>query len=256
MVSMRPILLALLAALIAVQMPQSAPAQVTVSLSYIENDPAKLVEAAFSAPYGRLLIAEFAAVLTESADPACLKSRSLQASALAERARSIVLRQGAELVKKFASAVDRAALKTAFASRMGAGADAELAKLRNNPDVRAFLELAAPARDAATANAVVETLDRNMLVLKFKVSRRFDPMATGNQKLLGADPSDSIGDKLDALVKSGKSTALARFIELMGGLQEAVNASTNAKALLGTRIVDLMPGLDKDLADICLLRQQ
>jgi hypothetical protein len=255
---MRLILLSLTAALIAVQAPRSAPAQpqVSVPLVYLEIEPEQLAETAFSILYGRMIIAEFAAVVAESADAACLKTNGIEKSALEGRARAITIRHGAQQIRKYASAVDRAAFKSSLASSMGAGSEAELSKLRENNDVRAFMALAAPARDAAIVNTVTETLDRNILILKFKLSRRFNPLATGDIKLLNADPSDAIQDKLEALVAANKSAALTRYIELMDAAQDALNQSIDTKALLSTRIVDLMPGLDKDLTGVCILRSQ
>ena len=174
---MRLLLLSLLVALIAVQAPRSASAQPqgTVPLTYLEAEPEQLVEAAFSTPFGKLLIAEFAAAVADSADAACLKAKGLETSALEGRARVITIRHGVQLVGKYLSTVDRTAFTANLASRMGAGAEAELARLRDNPDVRAYLELAMPIRHAATALAVAETLGRNLLILKIKLSRRFDP---------------------------------------------------------------------------------
>lgn len=252
---MRLFLLSLMTALIAVQSPRSALAQsqVVVPLTYLKIEPAQLVETAFSTPYGRLLIAEFATVLAESADAACLQNNGIEKSGLEGRARAITLRQGTQFLRKFQAMIDQAALKAAFAARMGAGAEAELANLRNNPDLGHFLDLTALAQEAGTANAVIEMLDRNILVLRIKIARSFHPMATGNKKLLDADPSDAINDKLDDLATGGKSAALARYIELTDAAHEALNQSISANALLGVSDVDLMPGLDKDLADICVV---
>ena len=41
---------------------------------------------------------------------------------------------------------------------------------------------------------------------------------------------------------------------MMAAMQEALNQSIDAKRFLAMRIVDLMPGLDTDLAGICVLR--
>ena len=136
---------------------------------------------------------------------------------------------------------------------MGAGADTELVKLRDN-DVRAYLELAVPIRQAATVLAVAETLGRNLLILKIKLSRRFDP-GSGNPRLIDADPSNQV-DKLNALLAGSKSPAFARYMKLIDAAQMALNDSTDTKAWLSTRIVDLMPGLEQDLADVCIFRSK
>lgn len=254
---MRLLLAVMLTALIAVATPRSASAQpqVSVPLIYLEADPDKLVETAFSIPYGQLLIAEFATVLAASADASCLKSNGIDKSGLEQRARALTLRHGAEIVRRYAAAVDRAKFKTNLSTSMGAGAEAELAKLRTDKDVRALIELGAPMQDAAIVNAVIETVDRNIVLLKFKLSRRFHPLATGDMKLLDADPSDSVLEKLEQLIKASSSAAVDRYLELMVAVQEALNQSTDTRALLGTRVVDLTPGLDKDLAAVCISRQ-
>jgi hypothetical protein len=252
----RFMLLSFLAALIAVQAPRPAPAQPTVPFTYLEGEPEQLVEAAFSAPFGRLLIAEFAAAIADSADAACLKANGIETPAIEGRARTIVVRHGAQFIRGYLSAVDRVAFKANLAKRMGAGAEAELTKLHNDPDVRAYLELAMPVRQAATALAVAETLGRNLLILKIKLSRRFDPIASGNQKLVDADPSNQVVDKLNALLANSKSAALTRYLKLTDAVQSALTESVNTNALLSMRTVDLMPGLESDLADLCIRRSK
>ena len=167
-----------------------------------------------------------------------------------------MVRHGAQFIRGYLSAVDRAAFKANLAKRMGAGAEAELVKLRDDPDVRSFLGLVQPVRQSETALAVAETLGRNLLILKIKLSRRFDPIASGNQKLLDADPSNQVFDKLNALLANSKSVALSRYLKLTDAVQLALNESVNTKALLSMRIVDLMPGLESDLADVCVRRSQ
>jgi hypothetical protein len=252
---MRFLLVSLMAALIAVQAPRSASAQAPMNAwGYLDADPDQLVTAAFSTPYGRLLIAEFAAVVAESADATCLKAKGIETSALADRVRAIVLRHGAQFVRNNASAIDRAAFKTNIASRMGAGAEAELAKLRNNnPEVRKLIEMHAPAREAAVVNGVIEAVERRIRVLNFKLRRSFNPLATGDMRLIDADPSDAVLGKLEAFLVDSKSAALTRYLELMAAEQKALSQSFDVKAL---RIANSMPGLDNDLADVCMSRNK
>jgi len=253
---MRFILLSLLAALIAVQAPRSPSAQPQVPLTYVEQDPDQLVAAAFSTPYGRLMIAEFAAMLAESADASCLKANRIEKSELEQRVRAITLRHGAQLVRKYAATVDRTAFKTNFASKMGARAEAEMASLRKIKDVLTFVELHTTIRHAAVVNSVTEVLDRNILILKFKVSRPWHPLETGEDRLVDADPTYAALEKGAALIKSSKSGPLMRYFVLVTAAQDALNQSIDTKAWLAIRSVELTPGLESDLAGVCIRRSK
>jgi hypothetical protein len=255
---MRLILLSLVAVAIAVAPPQSALAgpqpKAVTSLSYLDVDPDEAVNAAFSAPYGLLLVAEAATVLGDSADAACLTAKRIEKAA-AESARAILLRVGAQMVRKIAGAVDQAAFKAKFAARKGAKAEADLARLSSNPDVRAYLALARPAKLAAVANLVIENFERYALLQRIKLVRPIHPLAGGrNTALLEADPSEDPYDKVDAFVAKNKSAALKRYLELSDAAQEAFTASVNPAEAPRLGPVQLMAGLDKELADVCIGR--
>lgn len=253
MIAVRAILLLLLlAGLTVADTARSAPAEPQLPLIYLEAPPEKLVETAFSAPFGKLLVAQLAAAIGEGADAACLQAKGIDKAALGERARAIMVRNGAQSFQKYLSAVDRAAFKTRFAASIGAGAEAELARLRNDKDVRAFLELSAPARNAAIALNVVETLGRIVVLLKINLSRRFDPISSGDVALLKADPTEAVSTKVDAFVQGSNSASLTRYLDLTDAAQQALNRSLDNKLYLSLRIVDLMPGLEQDLADVCV----
>jgi hypothetical protein len=248
MIAVRTVLLLLLVtALPVADTARSAPADPQLPLIYLEAPP----EAAFSAPFGKLLVAQLAAAIGEGADAACLQAKGIDKAALGDRARAIMVRNGAQSLQKYLSTVDRSAFKTRFAASMGPGAEAELTRLRGDKDVRALLELSAPARNAAIAYNVVETLGRIAVLLKINMSRRFDPIATGDATLLSADPTSA---KVDAFVQASTSTALTRYLDLTDAAQEALNRSLDTKLYLSLRIVDLMPGLESDLADLCISR--
>jgi hypothetical protein len=249
------LLLSFLAGLIVADTARSAPAEPQLPLVYLEAPPEQLVETAFSAPFGKLLVAQLAIAIGEGADAACLQAKGIDKAALGDRARAIMVRNGAQSFRKYLSAVDQSAFKARFAASMGADAEAELARLRGDKDVRAFLELGAPARDAAIAYNVVETLGRIALILKINLSRRFDPISTGDANLLSADPTESTSAKVDAFVQGSTSSALTRYLDLTEAAQQALNRSLDTKLYLSLRIVDLMPGLEHDLADVCVFRK-
>ncbi len=252
---MRSLLLSLLGLLFAVPASQAAPAQqrMSVPLAYLDANQDKRVEEAFSSGYGRLLLNELAATARNGVDAACDKAKGVTTADFDGRIRAIAVRHGVQLIKAYVSAVDQTAFKATFATRMGGGAINEVTRLRNDPDVRTFLELGAPIQHAAVVNTVLEMVERYALVLKIKLGR-FHPFSTGKDKLITADPTEATLDKLDGFIASRKSAALNRYIEMMAAMQETLNQSIDAKRFLAMRIVDLMPGLDTDLAGICVLR--
>jgi hypothetical protein len=257
MIAVRAILLLVFVAVFTVaDTARSEPAGPQLPLIYLEAPPEKLVETAFSAPFGKLLVAQLAAAIGEGADAACLQAKGIDKGALDDRARAILVRNGAQSFHKYLSAVDRSAFKSRLAASAGADAEAELARLRADKDVRAFLELSAPARNAAIAYNVVETLGRIVMLLKINMSRRFDPISSGDTALLGADPTESTKAKVEAFVQASSSASLTRYLDLTDAAQEALNRSIDTKLYLSLRIVDLMPGLEQDLADVCVFRRK
>jgi hypothetical protein len=253
---MRLVLLSLMAALIVADTARAAPADPQLPLVYLEAPPEQLVEAAFSAPFGKLLVAQLAIAIGADADAACLQAKGIDKAALGDRARAIMVRNGAQSLRKYLSTVDQSAFKARFAESMGPDAEAELTRLRSDKDVRAFLELGAPARDAAIALNVVETFGRIVMLLKINLSRRFDPISSGDAALLGADPTESTSAKVEAFVQSSTSPALTRYLDLTDAAQQALNRSLDTKLFLSLRIVDLMPDLEQNLADVCVLRRK
>jgi hypothetical protein len=79
--------------------PQSANAQGRNFSSYfLDVVPAKFV-AAFEQLYGRAVVAQFSAALTDSADPECLKAKAMTTQQIAERARSMLTQRGAYVLE-------------------------------------------------------------------------------------------------------------------------------------------------------------
>ena len=69
-------------------------AHAQVPILYPIEPPAPFLREALAHPYGRALTAEFAKTVTQSADAACLRSKSLDAMKLADRGRDIFQRYG------------------------------------------------------------------------------------------------------------------------------------------------------------------
>lgn len=207
---MRLVLLSLLALLTISAAPSSAPAA-PMGSPYLDGNPQETVAAAFSTPYGELLLKEFAVNLGDTADQGCLAANGLTKATLAAPARAILLRVGVQMYQRTAALVDPAFFKAKLDDLKGTGAHDELTRLADDPDVRAFNELARPRSLANAANVILENMDRYLVLRRITLKRPLSPLATGNQVLIDADPSDDIEDQLDDLVKDKDSPALNRY---------------------------------------------
>ena len=254
---MHRLVLAVLAIVALVGAPRcEAQSQIdAVPMLVLEIRPAVLAPAAFAEQYGRLLAAEFAEVVSDSADAACLKAKGIERTALAERTNGILLRQARQMFEIIDDAIDRAAFDARLRELAGPSVEAEWARVRNDPDVKAFLALYRSLRLATAADVAIENLDRAALVLRIKLVRRIHPLATGKVELYDANPTDEYLGKLHELVSNSKSDALARHLELFKAAEKALENSLKRDSLPKlVSSVQLMPGLDRELADVCVGR--
>jgi hypothetical protein len=253
----RPVLLSFFAMLIVAEAPRAAMAgpkpAAGPSFHYLDNDLDEVASAAFSTPFGRLLVAEFAAVLADSADAACLSEKGIDKAAVADRARAILLRRGAQMGRKAGEAVDRATFDAKFAARKGRNANAELGRLRNDPAVREYIALRRPAALADTALLVLENLGRYALIQRIKLVRPVSPVEAVNTAILDLDPSDEANEKADDFVAKSKSRALKRYLELVEAAEAARKESISVEVAFRIGPAQLMSGFDQDLADVCVI---
>jgi hypothetical protein len=248
-------MLSVLAILALAGAPQcEAQSQAGLPLLVLEITPAELAPAAFAERYGTLLAAEFAEVVRDSADVECLKTKGIERTALAERTNGILLRQAKQMFEIIDGVIDRPAFDARLAEFAGPNVKTEWARVRDDPDVKAFLALTRSLRLAIGADVAIETLDRAALVLRVKLVRRIHPLATGKEELINANPTDEYLDKLDELVSNSKSKALARHLELVEAAEKALEQSLKRDSLQKLGPVQLMASLDRELADVCVGR--
>src|SRR5262249_14735881 len=147
-------------------------AQFVLPMLVLEITPAELAPAAFAERYGRLLAPGFAAVGRDSADAACLKTKAIRRTPLAQRTNRIPLGQRRQMFEIIDGEIDRAAFEARLRELAGPNVKAEWARVRNDPDVKAFLALYGSLRLAVGADVAIEHLDRAALVLRIKLVRR------------------------------------------------------------------------------------
>ena len=227
----------------------SALAQVPLA-SPTEN-PAELFRDAIASPYGRAMVAEFNAQVSKSADAACLQSKKLTPQLLAQRGEAFLTTWSIRATEKLASFIDMSIYNTTLAKSAGAGAQDELARLGNDPDVKRYLAVERPWWLAASLDYVTEQFSRYVLISRIKMEQ-ISPLATGNQTLV--DASEKLEQELDEFLKANTSDAVRRYVELKRQVADALAASLNTEKVRNTfSPTTLFTGAEKELAELCIL---
>ena len=264
---MRPFLLSLLVMLSVATVPRSAIAQSNprggpLPLSFLDIVPAEFVATAFAQPYGRALVKEFAAILRDSANPKCLKTKGITKEQLSNQARAILLRRGTYLLKRLIGTIDRSAFKTYAPARIGRDGLAEIKRLQSNRNVRAYLGVEKPALLAYVASYIVENVDRYAIIWRINLVRGINPYSSGNQSLIDLDPTEKTEAKLKEMVANDKSGALERYLGITAAAQKPLDDAIDPKVAQSFGPGELLAdpnknrqGLYNDLAGLCVVRR-
>jgi hypothetical protein len=261
-VCFRDLLLLWLVAPVLAGAPQSASAQARDFSSYfLDVAPAKFVAAAFEQPYGRAVAAQFSAALIDGADPACLKAKTITTKQIEERARSMLTQRGAYVLERAAAMTDRAKFKSYLKARIGKDGVAELERLRNDPDVKAYRAVDEPAEMAFIAAYIVENITRYAMINRIELPRPISPIASDIASINEADPTAKIDAKLKEMVAADKSGKLARYLEMFAMAQKPFADAADMKTAMKFGPGELLarPGKDKtdlynELAELCVAR--
>jgi hypothetical protein len=221
--------------------------------------PARDVPAALAGPYGRAFVAEFAAIVAESADAQCLAARKITKERIADRARAIVVERGIYLWKRLVGTIDRAAYKSYLRARIGTEAVAELERLRSDPKVRAYTAAEEPARHAYVVSYILETMERHLMINRIKLVRGIGPYSTSDRALIDADPTEKVEAALKQMVASDTSGVLSRYQEMTAAAGKPFSDAIDNSVFLKLNLGQLLAGPDKkadgfrnDLARLCI----
>lgn len=242
--------------------PQSANAQGrNFSSFFLEVVPAKFVAAAFEQPYGRAVAAQFSAALIDSADPACLKAKAITTQQIADRARSMLTQRGAYVLERAAAMNDRAKFKSYLKARIGKDGVAELERLRNDPDVKAYRAVDEPAEHAFIAAYIVENIANYAMINRVELAKPISPIASDIASINAVDPTEKIDEKLKEMVANDKSGKLARYLEMFEMAQKPFADAHDIKIGMKFGPGELLarPGKDKsdlynELVELCVAR--
>ncbi len=209
------------------------------------QDKAALVREAFASPYGKALTGELGKLLRASSDPACLADKGLAVDQLAPRGRDIVIAAGTRMLEGTSAIIDRQTSDNPFAG------SAELESLKSNADVRRYLAMEEPMRQAKLLDLIFEHFDRYNLVSRVKLGA-VSPLGTGNEALLRLNPTDATEAKLEEFAGKSRSKALNRFLQLseQAGAAEAaaIKKISSPPPLPHT----FFKGVENELAELCI----
>jgi hypothetical protein len=210
--------------------------------------PKDIAAAAFSTDYGRALVAELGAILADSADKSCARSKSLGPVDFVRGAGDIYQRYGTRMVEMSRSSLDVAAYEAAL--RAGAPSlQADLARLRSDPDVQKLIALEQPTRFSGIADRVVENFSRYLLLRRIKLTKEVSGLARGDTSLSDRYVSDDALDARLDFVADSRSAQLKRYIELLKIMLEARAAGQKTLSVGPTAYFS---GVETDLAALCI----
>lgn len=204
-----------------------------------------LVREAFASPYGKALTAELGKSLRASADPACLTDKALTADQLEPRGRDIVITWGTRMLDGAFALIDRQTSDNPFASA------AELESLKSSADVKRYLAMEAPMRQAKILDLIFEHFDRYNLISRVRLGA-VSPLATGNEALLRLNPADATEEKLEEFAGKSRSKALKRFLQLSEQAGAAQAASIKKIPSPPPLPHTFFKGVETDLAELCI----
>jgi hypothetical protein len=223
--------------------PMLAPAR---AQSPEPPEAATLVREALASAYGKALIAELGKNLRSSADPACLSSKAIAADQLEARGLELMTKSGTRMMETADSFID----KKIYAEKFTVGA--EMAKLRQDPNVKRLQLLAQPVRQGKILDQIFEQFDHYVTLKRIKLAP-VSPAATGNAAL--SKPADDAEEKLDKFVAANKSAAVKRYLALADEEAAARKAAMPKDPPRQPVRVILYQGVETDLEALCILRR-
>jgi hypothetical protein len=212
----------------------------------LNEPPAPLIREAFASPYGHALTAELGRALRAGADPACLSTKGIAADRLEPRGEALLIKWGTQATETAMTLINFDAYEKAFP------ANSELKGLREQPEIKRYLELERPIRLARALDFIFQQFDRYNLLQRMKIAS-VSPLSTGKEALLGANPTEAAEDAVDAFAAAHKSAPMERFLALSEQAAEAMQGAVDREQVLRIGPTTFYRGLDLDLAELCIV---
>ena len=213
------------------------------------EQPDTIMRDALKLPYSKDVLAEFAASVEKSADPACLREKQLDTAKIAAAGHELLMRYGVRILNLAVENVDQNVYRKSLKEIGGANVEEEITKLSADPVVKKMIESERPARLMSAFDVTVENLERYALLRRLRLAN-FSGISTGNEQLLlkGEKAQD------DALQfrESNQTPEVKRFTELSDYIAEALNRSFRREKAILLGPSQYFQDADKDLAAICV----
>jgi hypothetical protein len=209
------------------------------------EQPAPFVREAFASPYGHALIGELGRVLRAAADPVCLNSKGIAADQLEPRGEALLIKWGTRATETAVSYFDSEVYEKNFP------ASAELKELKEQPEIKRYLEIERPKRLAKILDFIFEQFDRYVWLKGIKLTS-VSPIATGNDDLMRANPTEAAEDALDAFLAANKSAQIERLLTLSEQAAEAMQDAVKKEQAILVGPGTFYRGIEVDLAELCI----
>lgn len=219
-----------------------------------DRTPAQLAAGAFEEKYGRLVVAEAARILRESADAGCLQSKRIDPAGFEKYARDLFVRNAADMFEIFGRLVDEKKFSIALAARAGEDAKAELLKLREDPEIKKLLALYDRARFVTVVDGVSENVARHAVLERYKLRKSLSPVDAGNAALRRVRDEEASSVPIEDFISSSKSPRVKRWLALQTALAEAHEESFDRDELVRYSPRQVVPNAATELANLCVPR--
>ena len=228
------------------------------------DTPETLSRDAVSTPYADALLKQFAANVRKDGVAACLQAKGLDDAALVARGRTLWQARGTQMLRAAEQAFDRDAYNAALSATAGRNARAEIERLRQDRDIKKFIEISRPMKLANALDSIVEQFDRYVLIRRIKLDP-VHPIARGETEIMKDNPSESMRANPVAATEKAtqefydkhRSSRMERYLTLMDAA-----AAVSPKAFRKEEVVKLGPlsfavfgGADVELAEMCVVRR-
>ncbi len=188
---------------------------------------------------------ELGKALRASADPACLAEKGLAAEQLEPRGRDVIISWGTRMLESTGTLIDQQNAASPFPGV------SERERLERNPEVKRFLAIEQPMRQAKVLDLVFEHFDRYVLISGIKLGA-VSPVATGNKELFDRNPIEPTENALEQFVAKSRSSALKRFLELSEQAALAQRAAISKVSSPPPLPHTYFRGVENDLAALCI----
>ena len=213
------------------------------------------IREAFDSPYGKALVAELGKSLRNDADASCLTAKGIAPDQLEQRGHDLIVKWALRTMQTANAFIDPKIYHDKFAATAGSGAGDELARLRDDADVKRSMELERPIQQALIVDLFFDEFDRYVLAKQIKLTA-ISPLRTANNQLLEMNPTEAAERKHSLFAASNKSPALQKYLMLSQQSLVASTAATKMEDALKITPDTFLDGLEADLAELCISSKQ